>query len=255
MKPAPRAPLIPDGHSTVDDTPEYLKQFPEKPSARPTDVVLPPCLVKSDALVLSPLIFTKKVPSIKPDGRMSTQTLMLESLLGLVSKFYYRSSFDVADLLKDLGSCADGALNGAGGKEAHRRGPNSVRRSKRVKKGERRDRKIPPKEQGKERPAAGAPDDANLLDYLISPVKTDYCVGGLTRKLDAEGTGRVRGRHLRLWQTLRYDSHDGRQQGPGGGAAVVQRLEDHHAVPNLAVPQETNDEDGFECVALTYEFN
>lgn len=209
MKSTARPLLNGDNQSTAGTSPEYLKAAAEKTQPPPTDIVLPSCLVKNESSVLSPLIFTRKVPTIKLDPQMSPQTVMLESLLALVSKSYYRTTFDLADFFKELAANTDPVDQSKPRAESRRRNNQAVRQGKRIKKAVKLDKKSQAKEQAKDKAVAQPPDDLNVLDYLVSPIKSDFCVGRLTRKLDPEGIGGVRGGPLRLRQTVRHDRDDG----------------------------------------------
>lgn len=160
------------------------------------DIVVRSCLFRDENLVLSPMIFTKKVNNLKMDDRISAQTMVLESLYSIVNKVYYKSSYDMEEFFKELKS----AFNTEKAKpEPKSRGKNfalSIRRSKRIRKNSNQKTQTTSETNGNDKEQASLIEEKNILDFLISPVKPDFCFGKLTRKLDHQGIGHFRGRDL-----------------------------------------------------------
>lgn len=159
--------------------------------AQSNDIFLKTCLFKNEAQVLSPIIFTKKVPSIKLDDKMTPATMMLECMLALVTRFYYKSSFDAAELVKEVLGIFEANHHPPESKHTRRRTSNSVRRSRRIRKNGKSHRSSQPEEKVKEKQGATLTEENNLLDYLVSPVKSDICLGGLIRAMEHQRIGRV----------------------------------------------------------------
>lgn len=177
---------------------------------RSNDIFLKTCLFKSDTQMLSPIIFTKKVPSLKLDDKMTPSTMMLECLFALVNRFYYKSSFDAAEFVKEVLSTFEAGLHPPEAKLVRRRSSNSVRRSRRIRKNGKPQKQNAAEEKAKDKSSTTLAEENNLLDYLVSPVKTDICFGGLTRTVEHQGTGHFRGGNLRVRKAVRHDRDDGR---------------------------------------------
>lgn len=185
MKPTAKPQLNGESYFFQNEQPEISKTAPESHQRPNADVIPPSCLFKNDTTVLSPLIFTKKIPNLKMDDKMSTPAVMLESLYALVNKFYYKSAFDLAEFLKELFANYSPPLCVNETKQRRNRIVNSVRRSHRIRKNGKPAQKVTAtEEKSKEKPSSSNTEDNNILDFLISPVKTDYCLGCVIRELD-----------------------------------------------------------------------
>lgn len=193
-------------------TPECLPNGGGHPEAAPAlsaDVFLPVCLFKSESQVLSPLIFTKRMASVKPDERMSPATLLLESLCALVSRFYYKSTFEVAEFMRELLAAFEAGKKPSDLKKTRRRTGPGIRKHRRVDKKERGERETEEVEPPADPKLLTPNEELNILDFLVSPLKTDFCVGELNRAVECEGSGGVRGRIVRFWEAVRPDRGDG----------------------------------------------
>jgi hypothetical protein len=153
------------------------------------DIVVRSCLFRDENLVLSPMIFTKKVNNLKMDDRVSPQTMVLESLYAIVNKVYYKSSYDLEEFFKELKSVFNSERTKP---EPKSRGKNfalSIRRSKRIRKNSNQKTQATADTNGNGKEQATLIEEKNILDFLISPIKPDFCFGNLTRKLDNQGIG------------------------------------------------------------------
>lgn len=206
MKPTAKPLLNGESHPQSHDQSETTKPAPESHQRSNADVIPLSCLFKNDSSVLSPLIFTKKIPNLKMDDRMSTPAVMLESMYALVNKFYYKSAFDLAEFLRELFANYSPPLCVNEPKQRRNRLANSVRRSNRIRKNGKQTQKMAAaEEKNKEKPSSSNTEDNNILDFLISPIKTDYCLGCVIRELDNQRTRDFRGRNLHFRETLRHD--------------------------------------------------
>lgn len=154
----------------------------EKTSSMCNDIYIKTCLFKNESLVLSPMIFTKKLNNIKFDERINIQTMFLECMLALVNKFYYKSTYDVEDFMKELFQIFESQNVGGEGKGIGKGKGQYTRRSRRIKKNQKGGKTS--QIDGNLKSGSTALDENNILDYLVSPVKSDVCVGGVIRKLD-----------------------------------------------------------------------
>jgi hypothetical protein len=182
---------------------------PEPVSKPPTDIFLPLCLFKNETQVLSPIIFTKRLPSVKPDDKMSTPAMMLECLCALVNRFYYKSTFEVAEFMKEILVAFESGKRPPDAKKPRRRTHPTARKTRRIRKKDSAGRESEENEATPDRQLYSPNEGLNILDYLVSPLKTDFCVGKFSRELERQRSGGVRGGPLQLRQALRPNSDDG----------------------------------------------
>ena len=173
----------------TQDSNSQIRLKGEKTSVVSSDIYIKSCLFKNESLVLSPLIFTRKINTVKFDDRINNQTMFLECMLSLVNKFYYKSTYDVEEFMKELFQVFESQDAELEGKSSKMGRGQHVRISRRIKKNQKEAKTSHTEMNGSAKNAPTASDENNILDYLVSPIKTDFCVGGLTRKLDYQGTG------------------------------------------------------------------
>lgn len=178
------------------------RTHPESSSNPSNDIYLQICLFKNETQVLSPVIFTKRLPSVKPDEQMSPATLMLESLCALVNRFYYKSTFDVTDFMRDILTAFESCKKPLDVKKSSRRTGGHSRKNQRIAKKEKTPKETTDDNSPPDKQLLTPNEDLNILDFLVSPLKTDFCVGNFTRKLDPQRTGRVRSRTLQFWEAV-----------------------------------------------------
>lgn len=183
---------------------------PDPVSKPPTDIFLPVCLFKNEAQVLSPIIFTKKLSSVRPDDKMTPAAMMLECLCALVNRFYYKSTFEVAEFMKEILGAFESGRRPPDAKKPRRRTHPTARKTRRIQKKDHPARESEEPEPTPDRQLYSPNEGLNILDYLVSPLKADFCVGEFTRKLEPQGSGGVRGGSLQLRQAVRpHRGHGG----------------------------------------------
>ena len=175
-----------ESHQPFFESQIKSKKATEKNQIANGDIFIKTCIFKNESCVLSPLIFTKKLTNIKLDDRINPNTMVLECLLALVNKFYYKSTYDVKEFLRELFQNFENQSDLFISKNDDRNGNSMIRKSKRIKK-KAKDRKINHSENligGKEKEQTTVFEETNILDYLVSPIKVDICPGFIKRKLD-----------------------------------------------------------------------
>ncbi len=147
------------------------------------------------------------------DRKAPGKIMIFETLLIAVAKCYYKSNYDILAFLRDINTnfLEEPYSQSIEIEKNTRRG-----RKHRIKKSSLPKPKSPiiTKETSldgddKDTRVTQEPliDDANMLDYLVSPLKDDFEFGGLIRNLADQRNGNLRMRDMRLRETLRPDSH------------------------------------------------
>lgn len=125
--------------------------------------------------IISPLIFTKKIQLRTHEGKLQQQVLIFEELLDCVVKAYYDKKFKKRNLQQELKAELDEdyieepevtVKRRGRKKKADKQKELAIARQKRIKK-KRRNKIIESTEF----------DNKLILDYLVSPLKTDLVYG------------------------------------------------------------------------------
>lgn len=147
-------------------------------NSRYSDIFIRSCLFRNEDKILSPMIFTKRPNTVKMEEKISPETMALEYLYSIVNKLYYKSSYDIEEFMKELGQVNSADESEEDQKEKLKNTSNVIRKSKRIlkKKGEAKNQSQN-EINGSKREKTTVVEEKNILDYLISPIKTDFCYG------------------------------------------------------------------------------
>jgi len=184
---------------------------PKCPANSFANIFIENCLLRREEQVLSPIIFSKKLNNSRLDRKAPAKIMIFETLLITVAKCYYKSNYDILAFLRDINTnFLEETFNSTAETEkAFKKG-----RTHKIKKVAKQKPKsyVVTKENslaGDEKETQTTQDllvdDANMLDYLISPLKEDFEFGGLIRNLADQGNGDLRMRNLCLWKAIRND--------------------------------------------------
>ena len=172
----------------------------EQPTNSSKNVFVKNCFFKNESNVLSPHVFGKKIGGVKVEDKISAPIMLLESMLALVTKFYYKSDYAIDEFLESVFSSFDSHKDFL---ENNKKNSALGRKSKRIRKTKHEllknsngDSKSEDKNQ------VNLHESNHLLDYLVSPLKSDICIGDLIRKLDFKRTGDLRMRNVSLWEEI-----------------------------------------------------
>ena len=149
---------------------------------------------------LSPLIFTKKTPVTRQQGKTSKFMTVFENTLTCVVQAYYQASYDVESTMKEIRLEIDDNSDVESSRKNSKVGRRAKSRKVRlslVKVGGGSMRESPTEN------AEGSDfDEMSLLNYLVSPLKNDLAFGDLNRNMVSEGDRDLRNGHLHIRQEV-----------------------------------------------------
>ena len=149
---------------------------------------------------LSPLIFTKKTPVPRQQGKTSKFMTVFENTLTCVVQAYYQASYDVESTMKEIRLEIDENSD----VESSRKNSKTIRRAKsrkvrlslvKVGNGSMRESRTGNNEGTNF-------DEMSLLNYLVSPLKNDLAFGDLNRNMVSQGDCDLRNRNLCIWKEV-----------------------------------------------------